>query len=1036
MADVYSTVDVLHLTSRKSEKISGTLLDMAKQTVECALFINEFTYSGFTNSAYIWPYDDEKIDDLCLVLTTLRVALDTEVTAQCVFVSMATLWKRLTPSKTLQTLNPCDTPTLRTRCLPGTRRDMLQTITNWLASPSETGNILWLCGVAGSGKSTIATTISEYFSCLRRLGASLSFEQHKSRPHTVIPTIAYWVGLCDARVETAICEAFAANPALLDAPVRIQFEKLLLAPLTAARSHIRGPIVIILDAVDECGDALSRQSFLSVISHFSKLPAVFRFLITSRREPDIEGALLPEFGVTKMELNISSSTSVADVLSYVQHRMHGIQSKRQLDPHWPGDDKIRNLATHAGGHFIWAAAAADFISNGHDPQRHLDTLTQHNPTQPFDLDELYSVILANSGPWSDYTFRLDARAVLGTIVLEGMRMTDEELDTLLSLRKGRSSRRILKYLRCVLRWSPGHCAQPRHSSFGFYLTDPRQSGRQPWFIDSAVHNPLLCLAYLGVLKKQLRFNICGLEDSHVLDADVPNLNEQVTENISPLLSHSSRFWASRLQKDGFDSDILVEVKDFFYNRLLYWLEVLSLLKQVKIASEVLAVMGKYTEDDEKFEEFVDDAVDFVTEFAPVIERSVPHIYLSALPFTPRRSKIFKQYSPSFPHTLKCEGPLVDDWPRVSPPRFPGHSGQVTSLAFSPDSTSFVSGSIDATVQLWDAETGDDMALPYTGHKDWVIALAFSLDSQRILSASYDSTLRTWDTLAPDPPRWPGRSELRVFNFGPPFVHCVAISRDCKLAVTGPSLCVWDAETYMLLAGPLGDSAISIAISSNNKKIVCGHADNTVQVWDAKTGERMAGPFAGHADRISSIAFSHNGTCIVSGSYDTTARLWDAWTGDIDVEAVLHGHRDWVTSVTFSPDGSRVVTGSRDSTIRVWDAHTGRVVAGPFSGHSLCVNVVTFSPDGTRIVSGSRDRTIRVWELTDPQFVNGPLEGDVRLEDGWMVNSSSARMLWVPPWLREGLHFPHNSVVICARGTTTLDLSRFVHGTSWQECIGR
>ncbi|KAJ7107902.1 hypothetical protein C8R44DRAFT_714576 [Mycena epipterygia] len=55
-------------------------------------------------------------------------------------------------------------------------------------------------------------------------------------------------------------------------------------------------------------------------------------------------------------------------------------------------------------------------------------------------------------------------------------------------------------------------------------------------------------------------------------------------------------------------------------------------------------------------------------------------------------------------------------------------------------------------------------------------------------------------------------------------------------------------------------------------------------------------------------------------------------------------------------------------------------------------------------------------------------------DGWVLNSAGDLMFWVPPWLREGLYFPRSSIVICAEGTTKLDLSRFVHGTEWQKCI--
>ena len=117
---------------------------------------------------------------------------------------------------------------------------------------------------------------------------------------------------------------------------------------------------------------------------------------------------------------------------------------------------------------------------------------------------------------------------------------------------------------------------------------------------------------------------------------------------------------------------------------------------------------------------------------------------------------------------------------------------------------------------------------------------------------------------------------------------------------------------------------------------------------------------GHTASVKSVTFSPDGHRIVSGSDDGTIRVWDAETGEV-VAGPFNGHSDLVSSVAFSPDGHRIVSGSYDKTVRVWDAETGEVVEGPFNGHIKAAHSVAFSPDGHRIVSGSYDKTIRGWD---------------------------------------------------------------------------
>ena len=73
-------------------------------------------------------------------------------------------------------------------------------------------------------------------------------------------------------------------------------------------------------------------------------------------------------------------------------------------------------------------------------------------------------------------------------------------------------------------------------------------------------------------------------------------------------------------------------------------------------------------------------------------------------------------------------------------------GAVYSVSFSHDGHLLVAGVNSGEVQIWDVMTGQLVGEPYRGHKDMVGCAAFSLDNRRIISSSDDKTVRIWDVL--------------------------------------------------------------------------------------------------------------------------------------------------------------------------------------------------------------------------------------------------------------------------------------------------
>jgi WD40 repeat protein len=301
----------------------------------------------------------------------------------------------------------------------------------------------------------------------------------------------------------------------------------------------------------------------------------------------------------------------------------------------------------------------------------------------------------------------------------------------------------------------------------------------------------------------------------------------------------------------------------------------------------------------------------------------------------------------------------------------GHSNRVNGMAFSPDGKTLASASFDKTVILWDVGTGKARGEPLTGHNGLVLGVAFSPDGKTLASASNDNTIILWDV---DTGKARGEP-LKGHNLG---VRGVAFSPDGKTLASASfdmTVILWDVDTRKARGEPLTGhkgGVAGVAFSPDGKTLASASQDTTVILWDVGTGKARGEPLK---DRgiMTGVAFSPDGKTLASAFYDNTIILWDVGTGKARGEP-LTGHKGGVAGVAFNADGKTLASASYDTTIILWDVGTGKARGEPLTGHKGDVAGVAFSPDGKSLASASFDRTVILWDLDTGKARGEPLKG--------------------------------------------------------------
>ncbi len=253
-----------------------------------------------------------------------------------------------------------------------------------------------------------------------------------------------------------------------------------------------------------------------------------------------------------------------------------------------------------------------------------------------------------------------------------------------------------------------------------------------------------------------------------------------------------------------------------------------------------------------------------------------------------------------------------------------HRSSMACLSLSPDGKRLVTGGIDGTIRVWNAETGE-FVRALVGHDSYVYGLAWSPDGKVVASAgSFDGTVRLWDVQE-------GKS-LSVFRGLQGYVYHVAWSPDGNtlIAAGGGSGWIWiwkvaskgtEMREGSLLA-EFGQHLYRLAWSPDSTQVaVCGR-QMPVSILDVAT-KKSTRTMGLTNETWTTAAWSPDGRFLAgAGAGGTT--VWDLKEQEEKATVKLPGA---CGSVAWSPDGKQLVTASTAGVpVQIWDAASGKPVS--------------------------------------------------------------------------------------------------------------
>lgn len=225
------------------------------------------------------------------------------------------------------------------------------------------------------------------------------------------------------------------------------------------------------------------------------------------------------------------------------------------------------------------------------------------------------------------------------------------------------------------------------------------------------------------------------------------------------------------------------------------------------------------------------------------------------------------------------------------------------------------------VWVWRSSTGETLPA-LRGHTQQIGSIFFAPDSRHVITSCMDGKVRVFDVMTGSLIRTLAARSTQVQQ-----IDYHESSRMIAAACISGEIECWNFDNgreVMTLRGHTA-GALSVRFSRDGRHVASAARDGSIRIWDLAIASKR-NVIAAHDSYIYPVVFSPDGSRFASGSWDKTVRIWDVATQSL--QTTLTVPRESPEFLTFSPDGQRILAKAVApfGDLTVWNIATGQVEA--------------------------------------------------------------------------------------------------------------